>query len=95
MLWTLVVTLLGGAVVGLLGKLVAPGHRDNIPLWLTVVCGIGGMLVGSYGYAALFGCAGLTDCTDGVDWWRHAWQVVVAAVLVMVAATVAARSSRR
>ena len=31
--------LIVGTVIGLLGKFVAPGNRDNIPLWLTVVCG--------------------------------------------------------
>ncbi len=91
MVWTLVVTLLGGTVIGQLGKLVAPGSRDNIPLWLTVLCGIGGMLAGSYLYAAVFDCADATDCTRGVDWWRHLWQVAVAAVLVVVAASATGR----
>ncbi|QZY30060.1 hypothetical protein [Nocardioides coralli] len=91
MLSTLLVTLLGGLVVGLLGRYLAPGGRDNIPLWLTVACGIGGMLLGSYLYAGLFDCAEATDCTPGVDWWRHAWQVGLAAVLVVAAATATAR----
>ena len=43
-LGTILVVLIGGTIIGLLGKLVAPGDRDNIPLWLTIVCGIGGML---------------------------------------------------
>ena len=92
MLWTIIITLVGGTVIGLLGKFVAPGHRDNIPLWLTIVCGIGGMLIGSYLYAALFNCTDMNNCTAGVDWWRHLWQVLVAAVLVVVAATVTGRS---
>lgn len=76
-LWALV----GGTVIGLLGKLVAPGDRDNIPLWLTIICGVGGVLVGNFLYSQLY------DTTAfGVDWWRHIWQVGVAAVLVMVAA---------
>jgi len=37
-----------GLIIGLLGKWVAPGNRDSIPLWLTVICGIGGMFIGSY-----------------------------------------------
>ena len=32
----------------LLGKFIAPGDKDNIPLWLTIVCGIGGMVIGGY-----------------------------------------------
>ena len=55
MIWTIIVTLVGGLIIGLLGKLVAPGDRDHIPLWLTVLCGIGGMLLGSLVYYALFG----------------------------------------
>ena len=44
----LLVALIGGTVIGLLGKLVAPSGRDNIPLWLTIICGIGGVLIGTY-----------------------------------------------
>ena len=43
--------IIGGVVIGLLGKFVAPGDKDNIPLWLTVLCGIGGIILGYYIYA--------------------------------------------
>ena len=39
LLWAVI----GGTVIGLLGKLVAPGDSDNVPLWLTILCGIGGV----------------------------------------------------
>lgn len=91
MIGTILTALIGGTVIGILGKLVAPGGRDNIPLWLTVVCGIGGIFLGSYAYAAIFDCADMNNCTKGVDWFRHLWQVVTAAVLVMIAATVTGR----
>jgi uncharacterized membrane protein YeaQ/YmgE (transglycosylase-associated protein family) len=94
MLWTLIVTLVGGVIIGLLGKWVAPGDRDNIPLWLTILCGIGGMLGGSYLYAGLFDCSDMNNCTNGIDWWRHVWQVAVAAVLVIVAAGLTGSSRR-
>jgi hypothetical protein len=42
-----------GLIIGLLGKFVAPGDRDNIPHWLTVRCGIAGVLIGYYVAAAL------------------------------------------
>jgi uncharacterized membrane protein YeaQ/YmgE (transglycosylase-associated protein family) len=45
--------IVAGIIIGLLGKFVAPGDRDNIPLWLTVLCGIGGVLIGYYVAAAL------------------------------------------
>jgi uncharacterized membrane protein YeaQ/YmgE (transglycosylase-associated protein family) len=80
--------LIGGVVIGLLGKFVAPGDRDRIPLWLTVVCGVLGIFLGTYLYVdVLGGRAG----TPGVDWLRHLVQVLVAAVLVMVAAAVTGR----
>ena len=97
MIGTVLVTLLVGFVVGFLGKAVAPGGRDNIPAWLTVLCGVAGAFVGSYLYYAVFGVAdnnpggGMYDTSRGIDWWRHAWQVGSAALLVMGAATLTAR----
>ena len=38
--------IIAGIIIGLLGKFFAPGNRDNIPFWLTIVCGIGGVLIG-------------------------------------------------
>jgi uncharacterized membrane protein YeaQ/YmgE (transglycosylase-associated protein family) len=104
MLWTIIVTLVGGLIIGLLGKAVAPGDRDNIPLWLTVVCGIGGMILGSLLYWWLFGhdnrsfdghAATWDNATNGIDWLRHLWQIAVAAVLVMAAAGLTGRSRSR
>ena len=43
--------IVAGIIIGLLGKFVAPGSRDNIPLWLTILCGIGGVIIGWYVYA--------------------------------------------
>lgn len=84
----ILVALIGGVIIGLLGKFVAPGDRDNIPLWLTIVCGIGGVLLGTFLYSMFF-----DPTTNGIDWWRHIWQIVVAAVLVMIASAVTGRSS--
>ena len=95
MVGTIIVTLIVGTIIGLLGKLVAPGDKDNIPLWLTIICGIGGALIGSYLYASLFSCDDMNNCTDGVDWWRHLWQIGVAAILVMIAAAVTGRSKSK
>lgn len=86
MLAALLWAVLGGTVIGLLGKMAAPGDTDRVPLWLTILCGIGGCLVGNYLYGLFF-----DPQTLGVDWWRHGWQVGVAAVLVMLAATTRGR----
>ncbi|MDF1602992.1 hypothetical protein [Nocardioides sp. YIM 152315] len=77
---------LGGTLIGLLGKLVAPGSTDEVPLWLTILCGIGGCLVGDFLYGLFF-----DRQTLGVDWWRHGWQAAAAAVLVMLAVGTAGR----
>jgi uncharacterized membrane protein YeaQ/YmgE (transglycosylase-associated protein family) len=78
--------IVAGIIIGLLGKWVAPGDRDNIPLWLTVLCGIGGVLIGYYVAAALG-----VEATKGIDWIRWIVSIVVAAVLVVIAAMVTGR----
>jgi uncharacterized membrane protein YeaQ/YmgE (transglycosylase-associated protein family) len=82
--------LVAGIIIGLLGKLVAPGDKDNVPLWLTLVCGIAGVVIGWYVYAALDG-----NGSKGVDWTRWIVAVVVAAVLVVIASTVTGRNTDR
>ena len=80
--------LVAGVVIGLLGKFVAPGDKDNIPIWLTIVCGIGGVLLGWFVYDAFGG-----DKTGGVDWVRWIVAIVVSAILVVIASTVTGRNS--
>jgi uncharacterized membrane protein YeaQ/YmgE (transglycosylase-associated protein family) len=75
--------IIAGIIIGLLGKWVAPKSRDNTPLWLTVLCGIGGVLIGYY-LAAALGVA----ATPGIDWVRWIISVLVAAVLVMIASAI-------
>ena len=89
MVWTILFYLVVGTVVGLLGKLIAPGNRDNIPFWLTIVCGIGGMVIGGVIYRAFGG-----DGSDGLDWTQGLVAVLTAVVLVMVAATVTGRTTK-
>jgi len=81
--------LVAGLIIGALGKFVAPGNRDNIPIWLTVICGVVGVLIGYYLAAALG-----VDATAGIDWTRWIISILVAAGLVMVAATVTGRGTR-
>ena len=88
MLWTIIFYLVVGAIVGLLGKFVAPGDKDNIPLWLTVVCGIGGMILGGVIYSAFGG-----NGSRGLDWTQGIVAILTAAVLVVVASTLTGRNS--
>jgi uncharacterized membrane protein YeaQ/YmgE (transglycosylase-associated protein family) len=82
----ILVTLIGGTAVGVLGKATAPGDRDNVPLWLTSLCGMAGIVLGSLVYTLAFGLQ-----TSGVDWWRHVTQVVCALVPAVLAARLTAR----
>ncbi len=82
--------IVAGIIIGLLGKFVAPSNRDNIPLWLTILCGIGGVIIGWYIYV-LFGGNG----SPGIDWVRWLVAIVVAAVLVMIASMATARMGAR
>jgi uncharacterized membrane protein YeaQ/YmgE (transglycosylase-associated protein family) len=82
--------IIAGIIIGLLGKFLAPGDKDNIPIWLTVLCGIGGVLLGWYVYAAFGGGA-----TSGVDWVRWIVAILVAAVLVILASTVTGRNTSK
>jgi uncharacterized membrane protein YeaQ/YmgE (transglycosylase-associated protein family) len=69
-----------GAIIGVLGRLVAPG-KQNIPIWLTVLVGIVAAFIGTF-IAGLFGAAN----TGGIDWIELILQVVVAAIGVTIVA---------
>lgn len=79
-----------GIIIGLLGKFVAPGNKDNTPFWMTLLCGIGGVIIGWYVYAAFGG-----NGSPGVDWTRWLVAVIVAAALVMAASTVMGRNTSK
>ena len=103
-IWFIITTLVGGVIIGWLGKVVAPGGKDDIKFVPMVVVGIIGMLVGSFLYYAIFGVAGNVEgnsnygwdnTTKGIDWWRHIWQIVVTAVLVAASTTVLPRLTKK
>lgn len=80
--------LIAGLIIGLLGKFVAPGDKDNIPLWLTLVCGVGGVLLGIVVSQAL-GWYG----TPGVDWLFWIVSIGLSAVLVVAASTITGKNT--
>ncbi len=82
--------IIAGIIIGLLGKFVAPGDKDNIPIWLTILCGIGGVLIGALIYSAFGG-----DGSAGIDWVRWIVAILCAAVLVVIASTVTGRNSNK
>lgn len=87
MLW-LVALIIEGLIIGILAKVVVPG-RNPVPIWLTIIIGIVGALIGNW----ISNYVGVRH-TNGIDWIRHILQIVVAAVLVALA-TPAYASRRR
>lgn len=70
-----------GLILGLLGKLVAPG-KQAIPIWLTIIVGIVAAFVGT----AIARGIDYAD-TKGIDWLEIITQVVLAAIGVTLAAS--------
>jgi uncharacterized membrane protein YeaQ/YmgE (transglycosylase-associated protein family) len=78
--------LIAGIILGVLGRMLAPGNQ-RIPIWLTIVAGIVGALVGNL----VAGWTGVA-ATDGFDWWRHIFQVIAAVLAVLLAASLYPRA---
>ena len=78
-----------GLVIGVLGRLAAPGKQD-IPLWVTLVVGIVAAFLGT----AIARGIGYAD-TEGFDWLELITQIIVAALGVTVTAGVYGRRRRK
>lgn len=83
-------TIIFGAVIGFLARLVLPG-KQNISVIVTVILGILGALAGYY----LWGAISDKGDTSGVDWIRWIISIVVAAVLVVIYGSVTGRKQVR
>jgi uncharacterized membrane protein YeaQ/YmgE (transglycosylase-associated protein family) len=77
-IWEILGTIVFGAVIGILGRIVLPG-RQNINLLVTVVLGVLGALIGYW----VWGRIGSGD-TLGIDWIRWFISIAAAAVLVVI-----------
>ena len=75
-----------GLVLGVLGRLVVPG-KQHIPIWLTILVGIGAALLGT----ALARAMGIATATEGIDWLELLVQVVLAAIGVAIVAAIFGR----
>ncbi|MCX4646318.1 GlsB/YeaQ/YmgE family stress response membrane protein [Streptomyces sp. NPDC055059] len=71
-LWAIIV----GLVLGLIAKAILPG-KQQIPLWLTVIFGIIGSVLGN----SVATWIGVND-TKGIDWTRHLLQLAGAVLIV-------------
>jgi uncharacterized membrane protein YeaQ/YmgE (transglycosylase-associated protein family) len=65
--------LIVGLIIGALGRLVVPG-RQNLPIWLTILIGIGAAVLGTIVATAL----GVGN-TRGIDWIELLLQIALAA----------------
>lgn len=83
-------TIIFGAVIGFLARLVLPG-KQNISLLVTVILGILGALAGYY----LWGAISDKGDTSGIDWIRWIISIIVAAVLVVIYGSVTGRKQVR
>jgi uncharacterized membrane protein YeaQ/YmgE (transglycosylase-associated protein family) len=81
--------IIAGLIIGLIARAVLPG-RQNIPIWLTILLGVIGAIIGNLIASAL----GVED-TKGIDWIRHIIQIAAAAGLIAVVAPLWAKRVRR
>lgn len=82
---TIIGGLIAGIVIGPLARLVLPG-KQNISLGMTILIGAVGALVGGF----IADAVGVGE-TAGIDWIKHAIQVGVAAVVVLIYGSMAGR----
>ncbi|MEU8785305.1 GlsB/YeaQ/YmgE family stress response membrane protein [Streptomyces sp. NPDC048637] len=73
-LWAIIV----GLVLGLIAKAIIPG-KQQIPLWLTVIFGMLGSVLGNWAATGI----GVAD-TRGIDWIRHLLQLAGAVLVVAI-----------
>ncbi|GGM16111.1 MULTISPECIES: GlsB/YeaQ/YmgE family stress response membrane protein [Micromonospora] len=78
--------LIVGLIVGALGRLVVPG-RQNMPIWLHMLIGVGAALLGT----VIARAAGLATGSSFINFGELLVQVVVAAIAVAVVAGVGGR----
>ena len=81
--------LIVGIVLGVLGRLVVPG-KQNIPIWLTIVVGIVAAFIGTF-IAGLFNYQN----NGGIPWILFIIQIIVAAILVVLTASLYGRRGVR
>jgi uncharacterized membrane protein YeaQ/YmgE (transglycosylase-associated protein family) len=88
MIGTILWAIIGGAIIGMLGRLLLPG-KQNISVWVTIGVGIAAALLGG----VLADWLGVGD-TKGIDWIRHAIQIALAVLFVWIAARFMGSSAR-
>lgn len=88
MIGTILWGIIGGAIIGILARLILPG-RQNISMLWTIVAGvlaatIGGLIADWLGVGE----------TAGIDWWRHIIQIALAVLFVWLVARMSGSAGR-
>ena len=86
MVTTIIVTVILGAIIGALARLVLPG-KQNISTVVTVILGILGALIGSWVWTGLLGGGD----TNGIDWIALIIGVIAAALLIVAYTSMTSR----
>lgn len=81
--------IIGGAIVGILARLILPGRQD-ISMIMTVIVGILAATIGGI----IADWLGVGE-TKGIDWIRHTIQLALAVLFVWLAARMFSRSPAR
>ena len=86
-MWTVVATIIVGAVIGALARLVLPG-KQSISTVVTVVLGVLGSLIGSWAHTTF------SEGSEflGVDWIAFLLGIVVAAILIVIYGLIVGRT---
>ena len=86
MILEIIGTIIFGAIIGMLARLVMPG-KQNISALVTVILGVLGALVGYYIWGA-------PQDDSSIDWLRWITSIIAAAIFVAVYGAIRNRSSR-
>ncbi|MCX5041585.1 GlsB/YeaQ/YmgE family stress response membrane protein [Aldersonia sp. NBC_00410] len=86
-MWDIIGTIIFGAVIGVLARLVLPG-KQPMGFLITVLIGIAGALIGYW----VWGAISDEGDTSGIDWIRWIISIAVAAVLCLAYGSIASRS---
>ncbi len=89
MLWTIIVAIVTGLIIGALARAVMPGHQ-NISMVATIAIGILGSVIGSWLVATLFG---YNNANGGISWIGIAAGVLVAAGLIALYMNITGRKA--
>lgn len=92
---TIIGTIIFGAVIGVLARLVLPG-RQGISILMTIILGIIGALIGYFVWGLISGDGfEIGSTTEGIDWVRWIISIIAAAILVAIYAGTAGRKAVR